>query len=85
VAKGGEKLRKEENAPTPIPAFGGMPQRGFNIRNATIAEFAAVMQAQFMDQPVVDQTGLGDTLQFHPEADTRPVAECGLWCRATPA
>jgi uncharacterized protein (TIGR03435 family) len=38
-----------------------MPQRGFNVRNATIAEFAAVMQAQFMDQPVVDQTGVGDT------------------------
>jgi len=61
VAKGGEKLKKEENAPVPIPGFGGMPQRGFNVRNATIAEFAAVMQAQFMDQPVVDQTGLGDT------------------------
>jgi uncharacterized protein (TIGR03435 family) len=61
VAKGGQKLKKEENAPVPIPGFGGMPQRGFNVRNATIAEFAAVMQAQFMNQPVVDQTGLGDT------------------------
>ena len=61
VAKGGEKLKKEENAPVPAPGFGGLPQRGFNVRNATIAEFAAVMQAQFMEQPVVDQTGLGDT------------------------
>jgi uncharacterized protein (TIGR03435 family) len=61
VAKGGYKLKKEENSPVPAPGFGGLPQRGFNVRNATIAEFAAVMQAQFMEQPVVDQTGLGDT------------------------
>jgi uncharacterized protein (TIGR03435 family) len=61
VAKGGEKIKKEENSTLPIPGFGGLPQRGFNVRNATIAEFASVMQAQFMEQPVVDQTGLGDT------------------------
>jgi uncharacterized protein (TIGR03435 family) len=61
MAKGGAKLKKEENAPVPIPGFGGRPQLGFNVRNATIAEFAHVMQAQFMEQPVVDQTGLGDT------------------------
>ena len=73
VAKSGAKLEKEENAPVPVPGFGGMPQRGFNVRNATIAEFAAVMQAQFMDQPVVDHTGLGDTrysfiLKWTPDA-----------------
>ena len=61
VAKNGSKLKKEENAPVPIPGFGGPPVRGFNVRNATISEFASVMQAQFMEQPVVDQTGLGDT------------------------
>ena len=61
VAKNGAKLKKEENAPVPVPGFGGLPVRGFNVRNATISEFASVMQAQFMEQPVVDQTGLGDT------------------------
>jgi uncharacterized protein (TIGR03435 family) len=61
VAKGGEKIKKEENSTVPIPGFGGRPQSGFNVRNGTIAEFASVMQAQFMEQPVVDQTGLGDT------------------------
>ena len=71
VAKGGEKIKKEENSTLPIPGFGGMPQRGFNVRNATIAEFASVMQAQFMEQPVVDQTGLGDTRYYvRPEVDT---------------
>jgi uncharacterized protein (TIGR03435 family) len=61
VAKGGPKLKKEEDPAVPGPGFGGMPQRGFNVRVATMAQFAAVMQAQFMEQPVVDQTGLGDT------------------------
>jgi uncharacterized protein (TIGR03435 family) len=61
VAKGGEKIKKDETTTVPIPGFGGRPQSGFNVHNATIAEFASVMQSQFMEQPVVDQTGLGDT------------------------
>ena len=77
VAKGGEKIQKEQNANIPVPGFGGMPQGGFNVRNATMAEFASVMQAQFMDQPVVDQTELGDTrytflLKFTPDPGMRP-------------
>jgi uncharacterized protein (TIGR03435 family) len=76
VAKGGEKIKKEENSTLPIPGFGGMPQRGFNVHNATIAEFASVMQAQFMEQPVVDQTDLGDTrysflLKWTPDPSQR--------------
>jgi uncharacterized protein (TIGR03435 family) len=77
VFKGGEKIKKEENAPVPVPGFGGRPQNGFNVRNATMAEFASVMQAQFMDQPVVDQTGLGNTrysfvVKFTPDATMHP-------------
>ncbi|MBV9082210.1 MAG: TIGR03435 family protein [Acidobacteriaceae bacterium] len=77
VAKGGEKIKKEPNANVPIPGFGGQPQRGFLIRNATMSEFASVMQAQFMDQPVVDQTGFGNTrysftLRFTPDPAMRP-------------
>jgi uncharacterized protein (TIGR03435 family) len=77
VSKGGVKIKKEENAPIPVPGFGGVPQRGFNARNATLAEFASVMQAQFMDLPVIDQTGLGDTrysfvVKFTPDAGMRP-------------
>ena len=61
VLKGGEKIKKEENMKTSLSGFGGVPQRGFLSRNATIAEFASVLQGQFMDLPVVDQTNLGDT------------------------
>ena len=77
VAKGGEKIKKEENSRAPVPGFGGLPQRGFNANNATLSEFASVMQAQFMDQPVIDQTGLGETrytfvLKFTPDPGMRP-------------
>ena len=76
VAKGGEKIRKEENSTLPIPGFGGRPQGGFNVRNGTIAEFASVMQGQFMEQPVVDQTGLGEprnsfVLKWTPDPSQR--------------
>ena len=71
VAKGGPKI-KPETQPLPGPAFGGAPQRGFQGRSATMAEFASIMQSQFMELPVVDQTGLGDTrytfiLKFTPD------------------
>lgn len=89
VAKGGDKIKKEENSQVPIPGFGGQPQRGFNVRNATLAEFASVMQAQFMDQPVVDQTGLGDVrytfiLKFTPDAGMRPFGGAGAPPEAAP-
>jgi uncharacterized protein (TIGR03435 family) len=77
AVKTGVKIKKEENATVPVPGFGGPPLRGFNVRNATMAEFASVMQAQFMDLPVIDQTELGNTrysfvLKFTPDPGMRP-------------
>jgi uncharacterized protein (TIGR03435 family) len=77
VARSGVKIKKEDGAAIPVPGFGGPPQRGFNARNATLAEFASVLQAQFMDLPVIDQTGLGDTrytfvVKFTPDPGMRP-------------
>ncbi len=82
VAKEGIKFDKEENNPTPVPGFGGRPQNGFHVNNATMAEFASVLQAQFMDEPVVDQTGLGNTrytfvLKFTPDPGMRPFGGAG--------
>jgi len=90
VVKGGVKIKKEENAAIPIPGFGGLPQRGFNARNATLAEFAGVMQAQFMDLPVIDQTGLGDTrysfvVKFTPDPGMRPFGGAAPPPQAQPA
>jgi uncharacterized protein (TIGR03435 family) len=59
VTKTGPKLTKNESGGN-LPGFGG-PPRAFNVRNATISEFASVLQANILEQPVVDQTGLGKT------------------------
>jgi uncharacterized protein (TIGR03435 family) len=90
VVKSGVKIKKEENANIPVPGFGGLPQRGFNARNATLAEFASVLQAQFMDLPVIDQTGLGDTrytfmVKFTPDPGMRPFGGAGAPPEAQPA
>jgi uncharacterized protein (TIGR03435 family) len=59
VAKNGPKLTKDESGGN-LPGFGG--GRGmFNVRNSTIAEFGSILQANILEQPVVDQTGLGTT------------------------
>jgi uncharacterized protein (TIGR03435 family) len=58
VTKTGAKLTKNESGGA-LPGFGGGGVRGMNVRNSTIAEFASIMQANALDQPVIDQTGLG--------------------------
>jgi bla regulator protein blaR1 len=60
VTKTGPKLTKEESNPNGLPGFGGGP-RGLNVGNATMVEFAEFLQERVLDQPVVDQTGLGAT------------------------
>ena len=59
IAKTGAKLTKNESNPNGLPGFGGGGPRGMIVRNSTMAEFASVLQANILDQPVVDQTGLG--------------------------
>ena len=58
VAKTGVKMTKNESNPLNLPGFGGGP-RALTVRNATITEFAQMIQAQILDQPAVDHTGLG--------------------------
>jgi uncharacterized protein (TIGR03435 family) len=74
VAKAGPKLTKSES-PANLPGF-GMPPGRLIVRNATMAQLANVMQANLIEQPVVDQTGLGETrydftLQYTPDASQR--------------
>ena len=79
VAKGGLKIHEAESSPVPVPGFGGPPRLGFNVRNATMPEFASILQAQFLDQPAVDKTGLGNTrytfvMKFTPDPGTGPMS-----------
>jgi uncharacterized protein (TIGR03435 family) len=58
VAKSGLKMTKDETNPDGLPGFGGGGRGGMNVRNATMAEFASVLQANILELPVGDQTGL---------------------------
>jgi uncharacterized protein (TIGR03435 family) len=82
VVESGVKIRKEEHATDPLYGIAGQPQRGFNVGNATMSEFASSLQAQFMDLPVIDQTGFGDTrytfvVRFTPDSWMRPSGGAG--------
>jgi uncharacterized protein (TIGR03435 family) len=64
VAKNGPKLTKSEGDPNGLP---GLFFRGLGVlpaRNATMADFAGVMQSAVLDRPVVDQTGLQGRYDF---------------------
>jgi uncharacterized protein (TIGR03435 family) len=75
AAKTGSKLTKSQGDPNSLPGlfFGRAPNgMSFNVRNATLAEVASVLQGNVLDKPVVNQTGLTDkydfTLTFTPDA-----------------
>ena len=60
----GHKLTKNDNNPNGLP---GMLFRGLGnlpVTNATISEFAGVMQSAVMDRPIVDRTGLTGRWDF---------------------
>ena len=64
VGKNGPKLTKSAGDPNGLPA---LFFRGLGVlpaRNATMADFAGVMQTAVLDRPVVDQTGLSGRFDF---------------------
>lgn len=73
VGKNGPKLTTSE-APSPIPNLVPRGPGDLPARNATMEEFAGVMQAH-LDRPVFDQTGLRGRfdfrLQWTPDETTR--------------
>jgi uncharacterized protein (TIGR03435 family) len=67
VGKTGSKLTKSQSDPNSLPGLGfGRAPAGmiFNVRNATLAEVASVLQGNVLDKPVVDQTGLAEKYDF---------------------
>jgi uncharacterized protein (TIGR03435 family) len=64
VAKTGSKVTKSDGDPNGAPS---LLFRGLGIlpvHNATMADFAGVMQSAVLDRPVVDQTGLTGRYDF---------------------
>jgi uncharacterized protein (TIGR03435 family) len=64
VAKTGAKLTPSTADANQLPGLGFRGPGRLTVRNATLAEFAQVMQGSAMDRPVVDQTGLTGRYDF---------------------
>ena len=60
IGKPGLKITEDTSNPNGLPGFGGGGPRGLRVANGTMQEFAEFLQANVLDQPVVDQTGLGN-------------------------
>jgi uncharacterized protein (TIGR03435 family) len=88
VGKTGSKLTKSASDPNGLPGlfFGrGTPGMTFNVRNATIAEVASVLQGNVLDKPVVDQTGLSEKYDFLLKFTPDPGQMTGLGGPPPPA
>lgn len=64
VAKGGPKITKSDGNPNGPPALLFRGLGNLPVRNATMEDFATVMQRAVLDRPVVDKTGLDGRFDF---------------------
>lgn len=64
VAKTGPKMTKDTNDPNGLPGLFFQQLGVLTVRNATMGDFAQLMQSAVLDRPVVDQTGLADKFDF---------------------
>lgn len=64
VGKTGSKIKKSESDPNGPPGVGFRALGKMAVINATIEDFANVMQGTVLDRPVVDQTGLQGKFDF---------------------
>jgi len=63
--KTGVKFSKSERDPNSLPGlFFRGPGTNLNVTNATMAEFANLLQTAVLDKPVLDQTGLKEKYDF---------------------
>ncbi len=76
VARSGPKLTGNDSDPDGLPSFSA-GRRELRLTNATMADFASILQSSILERPTVDQTGLGSarydfTLKWTPDAASSP-------------
>jgi uncharacterized protein (TIGR03435 family) len=60
----GPKLTKSAQDPSALPGLGFRALGNMGATNATMADFAGLLQGMVLDRPVVDQTGLSERFDF---------------------
>jgi uncharacterized protein (TIGR03435 family) len=84
VGKTGPKLSKSESDPNGLPSLLFRGLGVLPVRNATIGDFATVMQAAVLDRPVADQTGLTGKYDFMLTWTPDETQFAGLGARVPP-
>lgn len=64
VGKNGPKLTKDTNDPNGLPGLFFQKPGVLNVRNATMEDFAGLMQTAVLDRPVVDESELQGRFDF---------------------
>jgi uncharacterized protein (TIGR03435 family) len=64
IGKNGPKLTKSQADPSGLPGLGFRGLGALNAFNATMADFASLLQSTVLDRPVVDQSGLSGHFDF---------------------
>jgi uncharacterized protein (TIGR03435 family) len=64
VERTGAKLAKSAGDPNGLPGLGFRALGNLTARNATMTDFAGLLQGFVLDRPVVDQTGLSGRFDF---------------------
>lgn len=64
TGKTAHKLTKNDNDPNGLPGLFFRQLGALTVRNATMSDFAGVMQATVLDRPVIDQSELAGRYDF---------------------
>jgi uncharacterized protein (TIGR03435 family) len=64
VSKTGQKLTENKDDPNGLPGLWFTGLGKLNVRNATMEDFAGLMQSAVLDRPVLDQTGIAGRWNF---------------------
>ncbi len=72
VARSGAKLIENDSDPNGLPSFSA-GRRELRLTNATMADFASILQSSILERPTLDRTALGSarydfTLKWTPDA-----------------